>query len=398
MPTKPTRRDHHIPSTPAELSPGWITEAMRTSGTLPPDRSVVGLDVEALDGGGIGFAGDTVRVRLRYDSPFDGQRESLVAKFATTIPANRGMLEALDAYGREIAFYQKLSERVPVRVPEHLGSDCDPGRGDRVTSVGARVVDQLGARAHLALTKDITKFLRASNRRYALLLEDVAGGDIHGLLDPPSVDQLAAALEHLAALHAGFWGDEMLVECTALRPVLTLIPNAFVSVFRHRAADVARQRWSGWLTSAHLRRFDEIADRFCDDIELVNTPVTLCHGDPRSDNLIFMADGEVVLLDWSLAAYAHPGYDVGYLLSSAVEPEDASTVGVKLIAHYLAALGTLGCDMPEDELDAVVDAACRAIFLQEVNGLTVLQGDYGDAIKLADVRGPRLLGLLDRFV
>ncbi|MCH7789584.1 MAG: phosphotransferase [Acidobacteria bacterium] len=392
----------YIPSTPAELSPGWITAAMRQAGAMPVDRLVVGLDVEPLKGGGIGFAGETVRVRLSYDEPFEDQRETVVAKFATSELINRGMLEAFDAYGREICFYQELSHKVPVRVPEHMGSDCDPGRGDRIIAVGSQLVDQMGSRAHLALTKDITRFLRPTSRRYALLIEDIPDGEVYGLLHPPSRDQLAATLEQLATLHASFWGDQSLADSSALRPVLTLMPNAFVSVFRHRARPVAAQRWADWLTTDQVSRFDEIADRFCDDIELINRSVTLCHGDPRSDNLLFMQDGEVVLLDWSLAAFAHPGYDVAYLLSSSIEPEDAATVGVELIGHYRDALAGLGHQLDAHELDEVIDASCRAILLQEINGLTVLEGDYGvdnehgDAVKLADIRGPRLLGLLNR--
>ncbi len=64
----PTR---HIPAHPGELSPEWVTSAMRAAGTIGGDVEVVGLHLEPLGDGGVGLAGETVRVSLTYRGPAD---------------------------------------------------------------------------------------------------------------------------------------------------------------------------------------------------------------------------------------------------------------------------------------------------------------------------------------
>ncbi len=96
------------------------------------------------------------------------------------------MIETYDCYAREIVFYRDIAAEVPLRIPRHHGSDFDPAKMRRVNEAAARAVDRLPTRAHLVMTRDVTKFMRPTKRRYALLLEDLGSGMVvHDLVEPP---------------------------------------------------------------------------------------------------------------------------------------------------------------------------------------------------------------------
>ena len=49
-------------------------------------------------------------------------------------------------------------------------------------------------------------------------------------------------------------------------------------------------------------------------------PPTLCHGDPRADNLAFDADGIPVLYDWQQLAVQFGAADLAWLVSTSLTP------------------------------------------------------------------------------
>ena len=59
----PAPRDLGVPEGPDEVTPGWLTEALRRTGPTA-GVAVVGFDAEPLTGGR-GFLGQTIRFRLR---------------------------------------------------------------------------------------------------------------------------------------------------------------------------------------------------------------------------------------------------------------------------------------------------------------------------------------------
>lgn len=380
-----------IPSTAEDLTAEWVDDALRSVGVLHGGDHVRSIRVAHLSYGGVGLSGDTVRVFLEGEG--SGLPASLIAKFPTAVVANRGMIEGFDGYAREIAFYRDLATEVPVRVPGHFGSAMDPARFAGATDVAAKVVDWLPSRAHLALTADITKFMRPTKRRYVLLIEDM-GADtvVHDLEEPPSVEQLCEVAGCLADLHASFWGRRDLADHPATRTLVTEIPRVFVNVLRGRCRPIAEARWGAWLTDADRRRLDEATDRFADDLAVINEPHTFVHGDPRSDNILFGA-GDPIMLDWAMSSVAHPGYDIGYLLGSSLRRVDKGRAGEVLDA-YLGPLGDAGVRLERAELVRGVAASARVGLVLQMNSLAVLEGGYGDNLP-ADLWLPRLLGLLE---
>lgn len=383
-----------IPASPRDLTPEWVTAAMRESGALPTCL-VTAVEVESLSDGGTGFTGDTVRVRLRYEDGASGP-ESVIAKFPTSDRQNRGMLEQFDAYAREIRFYRRYAHRMPCPTPGYLGGDFDERGARRTGPWLSRLIDGLPDWLQLVLTKDVTRFMRVTKRRYALLIEDLGSQTtVHDLAAPPDTAQLGDALDVLARVHAAFWNDPSLHGDPVFRPIITTTPGLYQTVGRKRCLDLARQRWDDWLTPAHVDRIRDALDRFPTDIETINEKVTLIHGDPRSDNILYRHDGQVVLLDWALVGHAHPGFDVGYLLSSCVT-EDHSETRQTLVTRYLETLRAEGVTVDDEAVRSAVDATYRALTVQMLMSIAVLHGDDYDGATIFDLWMPRLLdGLAD---
>ncbi|GJM39271.1 MAG: phosphotransferase [Acidimicrobiales bacterium] len=378
-----------IPGSPGDLTPEWITNAMRDAGALPHGR-VREIRIESISDGGTGFTGETVRVTLTTEGA-DGAPESVIAKFPTRERQNRGMLENFDAYAREIRFYREFAHRMPCPTPTFLGGAYDEGSSLSGSQRVSRLVDALPAAVQLAITKDVTRFMRASKRRYALLIEDL-GGDttVHDLIDPPDDDQLAAALDVLASVHAAFWNDSSLADNDIFRTILTRTPGLYQTVGRRRCLPLAREQWSSWFTDDHERLLSDALDRFPDDVALMNEPITLIHGDPRSDNILYRDDGQVVLLDWALAGFAHPGYDVGYLLSSCLS-EERLAGAEDLVAGYERGLVERGVDVDGAGLRAAIAATYRGQAVQILMSVAVLRTDSYDGDSMDDLWMPRLL-------
>lgn len=377
-----------IPASPGDLTPEWVTTAMRDVGALPTGR-VRSVSVSAIRNGGTGFAGDTVRVNLEYEGA--SGPASLIAKFPTGDRQTRGMLETFDAYAREIRFYERFAHRMPCPTPTHLGSDYDKkGARERGPKM-SRFVDALPNPIQLLVTLDVSKFMRPTKRRYALLIEDM-GGDttVYDLAEPPNDVQLAAALEVLAAVHAGFWNEPSLQGDDVFRPILTTTPGLYQTVGRKRCLPVAEARWSDWLTEADVSAIHDAINRFPEDVALLNSKQTLIHGDPRSDNILYRSDGQVVLLDWALAAHAHPAYDVGYLLSSSLTSDRIGARG-ELVDRYEAALASNGVVIDGTELRSAISATYRALAVQTLMSVVVLNDEtYGDQT-MNDLWMPRIL-------
>ena len=387
------RAKEFIPSTPAELDAEWVTGALRTAGVLGADVSVTALAAGPLDEAGEAMTGDLVRVALTYDRPTEAP-PTLIAKFATADRQTRGMLEQFDAYGREINFYRGLAERVVCRTPRHLGSALDPGKAKEPSPRVARIIDALPDRVQLLLTKDVERYMRPTKRRYALLIEDM-GGDttVYNAANPPPIDHLTTVLTALAAMHAQFWGDDDLAGHPALGHLVTRTPGLYQTEVRNRSMALARERWSDWWTSEHTELLSEATDHLPADIESINQGVTLVHGDPRSDNLLFLSADSVAIVDWALSCFAPPGWDVSYLLSSSVEPADVDSIE-GLVAGYHDQLSSHGVDLSVADLDSVIDAGFRTQAVQEALSVRVMSTAYGDAGALHDLWMPRILAAL----
>ena len=162
-----------LPTTSSEITAEWMTEVLRESATIGPDVSVDEIIVDA-GAVGVGFMGEVAIVGLVYSGDARDAPTTIVAKFPTQSPDILAMMQPARIYEREHRFYRELADQSPVRTPYIHHVTC-------ATAV------------------------EASDERYMLLLEDLAGLTLGDQVAGVTPDQARAALVGLAAHHAEFW-------------------------------------------------------------------------------------------------------------------------------------------------------------------------------------------------
>ncbi|HLB23413.1 MAG TPA: hypothetical protein VJP07_04915, partial [Dehalococcoidia bacterium] len=120
-----------IPTSPQELTPEWLTHALRQTGTITGAK-VHSFDMKTGIQEGTGFMGELARIRPKYDRPEDGAPQSLIAKMPATAPENREVPEFFRFYEREVRFYEQIAETVELRTPRCYYSAFEPASGDYV--------------------------------------------------------------------------------------------------------------------------------------------------------------------------------------------------------------------------------------------------------------------------
>ncbi len=185
---------------------------------------------------------------------------------------------------------------------------------------------------------DVPRCYRADidveKQSFVLVLEEAEGRRSVDQITGVGYEDAVTALQELADIHAPHWGADLSSESETFLPFNgELLPQILPD---HFAGDWAKAR---------PKVLDELPADFislCDNwsvnasqiLEGMHGTDTLCHGDYRSDNLLFDADGKVLALDYQLASVGHGMTDVAYFISQSVDDEVAATCGEELIAAY----------------------------------------------------------------
>lgn len=106
-----------------------------------------------------------------------------------------------------------------------------------------------------------------------------------------------------------------------------------------KGAAIIRGSYLDRLSEEELAVVAEATDVVHDWHLLPQSQLSLTHGDPRVDNILFEeVDGRVgaVLIDWQVTGVRNPMYDVGYFLSGSISVEDRRASEDDLLAHYAA--------------------------------------------------------------
>ncbi len=286
-------------------------------------------------GGDHGFSGRISRLSLTLA---DGRRTSLVAK-----------LEGAREIGREATFRRHNEATLADVLAASYGVAIDEIRG-----------------------------------RGLILLEDVSpstqGDDLVGC----TPRRAAEIVRVIARLHASTW--------TAAPDD----PGAPLSRWATRDWDPAR--WDDHLRRAAARYPEQIDatvqarcrsfhDEAADAHDLVvSGPRAWIHHDPHLDNVLWRADGRLVVLDWSGADVLPPSLDVAMLMQSSSFRPDAAMHPGELISVYRRGLADGGVDVGEASVTVRVAAAVRLL----VRGLIGWAGSEPDSPPSA-----RMLALRD---
>ena len=299
-----------FPRTPDDLTPEWLTEALRETETIK-NSTVTSFDMEPDIAAGAGFMGQLARVKLRYDQPEPNAPESLVAKFPTYAPDNRGIADLFRFYEIETRFYEEIADEVELRTPRHYYS---------------------------ARAADSTNFI--------LLLEDLAPAQVGDQVAGCSTDQAELAIRELAKFHAMWWENPRLAELDWLWSM-----NDPVRV--QAAKDAYQDAWGPCqenfghllppeiveLGQAFGTRITQIIDR------LAIPPFTISHGDYRLDNLFFASpDGgaPLTVIDWQIMSLGRGPFDVAYFMVGTLSPAERKATEMDLLRTYHGILNERG--------------------------------------------------------
>ena len=296
-----------IPLAPEDLTPAWLTAALREGGTIDMTTSVVAAEVEPL---GNGQVGQVLRVELDYSEPDSGPA-SIVAKIPAREESRRQFAMALGAYDTEVYFYRDVAPHVDMAVPGLLGSFLEPGSG-----------------------------------RFALLLEDLsATTQVGDTVNGATIEQAAAALQALPGLQVPTWHLDRLTndpwwgDHGRSHVIFSMVPQALPMLVEQFGGELERRyldlvRWVG-----------TVADRLATTVW--TPPFVMAHGDYRLDNMLFgRAPGapEVSLIDWQAARLAPPLVDVAMFLGPNLDPGLRQDCERELLDDYHQRLLAAGVD------------------------------------------------------
>jgi hypothetical protein len=323
-----------IPQHLDELTPEWVTSALRARGVLG-SASVTELGKEIL-GEGEGFIGQIVRLHLQLDRPEPGAPATLIAKLPIGLDQNRALGEMLGAYEREIRFYEELAGDVELRTPRCYFSAMDPhplaGREERALRIFQKIPTWV-----LRLVLPLLLWISGrSKRRYVLLLEDLAPARVGDQIAGCTPAECERILRELAIAQARIWNSARFeplfwLARTNLVPRVSHLMfrrnrHVFLEEFASRLPDSILPI-SEWLDANGIALMDHLA----------SPPLALAHGDYRLDNLFFGSSGdgaELAVIDWQGAGCGRPALDVGYFIVTNLSSEFAAESEESLVRAY----------------------------------------------------------------
>ena len=318
----------------------------------------------------------------------------VLVKFPTDNVGNRGLAEAEGGYDREFDFYERLSADFPVRVPRLIHAARDPGPSLAARRRRERFVDGLPRPVVKFIGRHARKLVRATRRRYALVLEYIPDARITTAQDLPPAEDLSAILRALGRMHAHYWrypglADDSIVEWS----MVTQMPNVMHGLYRAWRDEVV-EREPEVFTDGFMRHADWFGDHIVGLVDHLNEPLSIRHGDCRTDNMLFTDTG-LVMVDFGVSGSGRPAGDVAYLLSETIPPgPGARATFLRLCREYHDGLVAAGVtDHPLDEFlndcDIVLAVQAYRVVLIEA----AYEADY-DGESLAHLWGPRLRPLL----
>jgi Ser/Thr protein kinase RdoA (MazF antagonist) len=289
-----------LPTSIDEVDAGWLAEAT--------GLAVESFEVEQI-GVGIGVSSAVYRLHLSGEAC----PSTVVVKLPALDEAAVFTSTVLRMYIREVAFFRELAAESPIRVPTSHHHAVD-----EETSGFVVVMEDMGP-------------LRA--------IDQVAG---------MAVADAERAADELARWHAAFWGrGEQLADVGLTVSLADPIYPAILPM-------VYQEGWEKVSGAIDLPvAVQELGPRYCDALPglltaLSEEPTTMIHGDFRADNMLFTEDGTLVLLDFQLIGTGRGAYDLAYLITQSLSPEDASRSERSLFDRWVAGLRSAG--VPEGDL------------------------------------------------
>lgn len=312
-----------VPSTPNQLTPEWLTVALRQAVATTAEVRHVTWERIGIDRGFTGWVG---RGRLTYVDDCSDVPRSVIAKLPTA--------ETGDA-----SAYRRAQQRDPALLKAFYRRAA---REIEVYRTTAQQIDLPSPTLYFGQAD-------AQAQTVALLLEDLAAAEPGDALSGCSPKDAAAVLAAIAPVHARWWGREWAglppwgADPEASQARYGRQVDVFLDRVGDRVPDIIRETAYA-LRGGYAGAVRRLADR----------PRALIHADLHLDNVLFdrgNAGRPVSVLDWQTASSGPAAIDVaGFLVGSLISTERAAAEP-DLIRGYIHALTRHGVDeYTEDDL------------------------------------------------
>jgi hypothetical protein len=326
---------------PNELTPEWMTAALRAAGL---DVTVRALRSEAV---GTGQMAHNERIFLDYEGDAGSAPKTLVGKFPSPSEESRGA-GASGGYRAETRFYTELGDSLAIRT-----AACYYG----------------------AISEDESTF--------TLLLEDLAPATQGDQIAGGSDEEIEAAVRNLAGLHAPRWNDPTLDQ---IDWVTTGISGQF-QLYIEMGTPAFIERYKDRLSQADAETLSAFAAGVGRWMEIRPVEKTLVHGDYRLDNLMFDHEGgecRVAAVDWQTLSVACGGQDLAYLLGNSSPPEQRRAHEDHMLEVYRQAMAELGVERSAEQVrHDYVYGTFQGPSITMLGALAVGQTDRGDEMFMA---------------
>jgi hypothetical protein len=342
-----------IVDTIEDLTPAWLTAALREGGTIAEERSVMSVSAELI---GTGQVGLVVLAQLEHDDPSVGAPGSVVVKLPSSDGGSRQMAQAMGLYETEVRFYKEVAPRLGPAIPRmHWGK-----------------VDAKAA------------------GRFTLVLDDLTqGSEVGDMVAGCSLEHAALAIKALPDLQAPVWADPDLPPRPWLDPARTDMIFAAVAP----SVDPFLERFAERLEPEHVELVHRMAPRAAGYRTLAwEPPYVVAHSDYRLDNMLFGSTPEaqpISVIDWQGARLAPPLLDATILLGACMSTEQRRAHERDLLGAYhdgLRAKGIAGFSF-DDCLESYRRCAPWAFLGAIPISMTIVQTERGDAMWARMVRG-----------
>jgi len=190
-------------------------------------------------------------------------------------------------------------------------------------------------------------------------MTDVAPAKQGDTLVGTTAAECAALTDAMASMHATFWDD-------ADAPALAGFPRWTGEVPGRKVAEALPKfvaEWGGRLPPAAIDAATRLPELFPVAVEaLLRAPPTLVHTDLHLDNVLFLADGTPVILDWPDARRGPAALDFARLLVDHMTSAARRERQERLVLRYRAALASRGVDYDIERLRGDVASAVTIVY------------------------------------
>lgn len=342
--------DIDIPETIDSISPRWLTVALRERW---PEIEVTAVTMKPI-GVGVGQMSVLARLALQHHGAADAPNQ-LVVKLHSSHPDVQALCHHYHIYEREVYFYLRLAEDVPLRTP------------------------------------DVYFAKHIDGKKLVLLMEDMNAWSTPDQLTGPTLSQADFAIRQLAKLTVAFWNSPRLEAESSWLPDWDA---DYMRAADHYRASVPEflERFGEALPEGGSDAVKAIADGFDKLADVLNSGVrVLTHYDYRIENMLYSnRDPDCFcLIDWAMPMVARPGFDFAYFIGTSIPVETRRKHGQHFCDLYFACLeeeGVQNYSRPDLDLDIALNS-------MKMTGIPVVAGAAAD---ISDQRSAELFATISR--